>query len=449
MDTLVSICIPTYEMKGKGVEYLEYSFNILQQQTYTNFEIIISDHSQSPIIEDLCKKWSNKLNIRHYYNDNNRGVSSSNINNAIKKAKGEIIKILFQDDFLYGDNSLEIQLVHFLGNHNHWLVSACCHLKDNQIKNPFYPKYHDNIQYGENTISSPSVLMFKNEDIIEFDENLFWLMDTDYYKRMYDKFGLPSICNYITVINREHENQVSNTLATEEIKNQEYEYIVDKYKEKLELPNVTLVCVTSVNVQRAIKALQYSVKNIEFKNVLLLTSEECVLDNIDVIKINPILNTDEYSKFIVYELHKYINTEFALIIQEDGFVVNAEQWDGLFLEYDYIGAPWPIPEDDFSFKDSYGNLQRVGNGGFSLRSKKLLRLASELDLEWKSYFGFYNEDGFFCCHNKHIYEANGCKFAPIDVASKFSFETPIPENNGILTFGFHGKNHNYNNLISN
>ena len=449
MDTLVSICIPTYEMKGKGVEYLEYSFNILQQQTYTNFEIIISDHSQSPIIEDLCKKWSNKLNIRHYYNDNNRGVSSSNINNAIKKAKGEIIKILFQDDFLYGDNSLEIQLVHFLGNHNHWLVSACCHLKDNQIKNPFYPKYHDNIQYGENTISSPSVLMFKNEDIIEFDENLFWLMDTDYYKRMYDKFGLPSICNYITVINREHENQVSNTLATEEIKNQEYEYIVDKYKEKLELPNVTLVCVTSVNVQRAIKALQYSVKNIEFKNVLLLTSEECVLDNIDVIKINPILNTDEYSKFIVYELHKYINTEFALIIQEDGFVVNAEQWDGLFLEYDYIGAPWPIPEEDFSFKDSYGNLQRVGNGGFSLRSKKLLRLASELDLEWKSYFGFYNEDGFFCCHNKHIYEANGCKFAPIDVASKFSFETPIPENNGILTFGFHGKNHNYNNLISN
>ena len=449
MDTLVSICIPTYEMKGKGVEYLEYSFNILQQQTYTNFEIIISDHSQSPIIEDLCKKWSNKLNIRHYYNDNNRGVSSSNINNAIKKAKGEIIKILFQDDFLYGDNSLEIQLVHFLGNHNHWLVSACCHLKDNQIKNPFYPKYHDNIQYGENTISSPSVLMFKNEDIIEFDENLFWLMDTDYYKRMYDKFGLPSICNYITVINREHENQVSNTLATEEIKNQEYEYIVDKYKEKLELPNVTLVCVTSVNVQRAIKALQYSVKNIEFKNVLLLTSEECVLDNIDVIKINPILNTDEYSKFIVYELHKYINTEFALIIQEDGFVVNAEQWDGLFLEYDYIGAPWPIPEDDFSFKDSYGNLQRVGNGGFSLRSKKLLRLASELGLEWKSYFGFYNEDGFFCCHNKHIYEANGCKFAPIDVASKFSFETPIPENNGILTFGFHGKNHNYNNLISN
>ena len=217
----------------------------------------------------------------------------------------------------------------------------------------------------------------------------------------------------------------------------------------MELPNVTLVCVTSVNVQRAIKALQYSVKNIEFKNVLLLTSEECVLDNIDVIKINPILNTDEYSKFIVYELHKYINTEFALIIQEDGFVVNAEQWDGLFLEYDYIGAPWPIPEDDFSFKDSYGNLQRVGNGGFSLRSKKLLRLASELDLEWKSYFGFYNEDGFFCCHNKHIYEANGCKFAPIDVASKFSFETPIPENNGILTFGFHGKNHNYNNLISN
>ena len=442
MDTLVSICIPTYEMKGKGVEYLEYSFNILQQQTYTNFEIIISDHSQSPIIEDLCKKWSNKLNIRHYYNDNNRGVSSSNINNAIKKAKGEIIKILFQDDFLYGDNSLEIQLVHFLGNHNHWLVSACCHLKDNQIKNPFYPKYHDNIQYGENTISSPSVLMFKNEDIIEFDENLFWLMDTDYYKRMYDKFGLPSICNYITVINREHENQVSNTLATEEIKNQEYEYIVDKYKEKLELPNVTIVSVAGVKAEEALRAIKYSCKNINFAKAILITPAEIKDDFVEIIKCEP-LDYEQYNHFIVYRLHQYINTEYALIVQDDGFVINFDKWDDSFLNYDYIGAPWPLPQDDFSFRDSNGKLQRVGNGGFTLRSKKLLRLASELGIEWKSYFGFYNEDGFYCCHNRHIYEQYGCKFADIYTAARFSHETPIPETQGIIPFGFHGKNHPY------
>jgi hypothetical protein len=226
-NALISICIPTYEMKGKGVEYLEYSFNILYSQTYTNFEIIISDHSISDEIKNLCKYWSQILNIHYFKNEYKRGISSANINNAIKNANGNIIKILFQDDFLYDEYSLEKQLEYFKED---WMVTACCHYNEKEIYKPFYPKYHDNIQYGENTISSPSVLMFKNKNILEFDENLFWLMDVDYYKRMYDKFGPPAICNYITVVNREHENQVSNTLATEEIKQKELNYIIEKYK---------------------------------------------------------------------------------------------------------------------------------------------------------------------------------------------------------------------------
>jgi glycosyltransferase involved in cell wall biosynthesis len=224
---LISICIPTYEMKGKGVEYLEYSFNILYSQTYTNFEIIISDHSILDEIKDLCEQWSQVLNIQYFRNEYKRGISSSNINNAIKCASGDIIKVLFQDDFLYDEYSLEKQLECFKGE---WMVTACCHYNGKEINKPFYPQYHNNIQYGKNTISSPSVLMFKNQNIILFDEEIFWLMDVDYYKRMYDKFGLPNICNYITVVNREHENQVSNILATEEIKKKELEYIIQKYK---------------------------------------------------------------------------------------------------------------------------------------------------------------------------------------------------------------------------
>lgn len=224
---MISICIPTYEMKGKGVEYLEYSFNILYSQTFQDFEIVISDHSIDNNIELLCDYWKQILNIHYFKNEYKRGISSANINNAIHKAKGEIIKILFQDDFLYDEQSLENQFKCFKEN---WLITACCHYNGVNIYKPFYPKYHDNIQYGQNTISSPSVLMFKNKDVIDFDDNLFWLMDVDYYKRLYNKFGPPDICNYITVVNREHENQVSNTLATEEIRKKELEYIIQKYK---------------------------------------------------------------------------------------------------------------------------------------------------------------------------------------------------------------------------
>lgn len=229
----ISICIPTYEMKGIGKTYLDYSFNILHSQTFKDFEVVISDHSIESDIEDLCLEWKDRLDINYIKNEYKRGISSANINVAMKHAKGEAIKILFQDDFLFDSNSLQIQYVHFFSNYNHWMATACAHVKnETTIENPFYPKYHDAIHYGNNTISSPSVIMIKNDGVLEFDENLFWLMDVEYYKRLYDTYGLPSICNYVTVVNREHEYQVSNTLATEEVKKSEYNYILEKYKSK-------------------------------------------------------------------------------------------------------------------------------------------------------------------------------------------------------------------------
>jgi hypothetical protein len=214
----------------------------------------------------------------------------------------------------------------------------------------------------------------------------------------------------------------------------------------LNLENVTLVCVTSIRVDRAIKALKYSKKDINFGSVKLLTNENVIDDEITVINIEK-LDYENYSKFIVYDLYNYIDTDYALIIQDDGFVVNSESWNNEFLKYDYIGAPWPLPNDNFSYRDPNGKLIRVGNGGFTLRSKKLLGVAKKLNLEWKSYYGFNHEDGFICCHNHDFYENEGCIFAPLDVAKYFSHEVPIPETIGIKPFGFHGKNSVFYNII--
>jgi len=212
------------------------------------------------------------------------------------------------------------------------------------------------------------------------------------------------------------------------------------------LENVTLVSVASVRVERVIKALEYSSSKIKFNSVKLLTHEIINHNDIEIINV-PKMNYEEYNKFIVFDLFKYINTSHALIIQDDGFVVNPEKWNNDFLKYDYIGAPWPLPNDSFSYRDLYGNIVRVGNGGFSLRSKKLLSLAKKLNLEWKSYFDYFNEDGFITCHNRHFYENSGCVFAPVELASLFSHEIQTPETQNIIPFGFHGKNNNYNSLI--
>jgi hypothetical protein len=212
---------------------------------------------------------------------------------------------------------------------------------------------------------------------------------------------------------------------------------------KIDLPQITLVAVACIRVQETVKAIEKSCAGVNFGSVKLITSEEIHGDFFETVQIQK-LDYEQYNRFIVFELHKYIDTDFALIVQDDGFVTGPHQWRGEFLDYDYIGAPWPLPTDDFSYRDPFGNLIRVGNGGFSLRSKKLLALPTELGLEWRSYFGYFNEDGFFTCHNRHLFEKEGCVFAPLDVAKYFSHERQIPETEGIVPFGFHRKGYTHN-----
>lgn len=209
----------------------------------------------------------------------------------------------------------------------------------------------------------------------------------------------------------------------------------------ISLPNITLITMTSVDISGAIEALKYSSKKINFGKIVLVSHEKPndLPINIDFGLIDKMSNVNEYSYNMIYKLGDYVDTDYALVIQSDGYVVNPEQWKDEFLNYDYIGAPFQLPNDSFSYRDINGNIFRVGNGGFSLRSKKLINLPNKLKLEWKSFHGFYNEDGFICAMNRHIYEDNGIKFAPLDVAKHFSHELPIPEINGITPFGFHGK----------
>jgi hypothetical protein len=216
------------------------------------------------------------------------------------------------------------------------------------------------------------------------------------------------------------------------------------------LKNVTLIAMTSVGLTPTVNALEYSCQGINFGSVKLIS--DIKPDNLPSIithefteKIN---NIEEWNHDIIYKLGKYVETDFAILIHADGFIVNPESWRDEFLEYDYIGAPWPLPNDDFSYRDISGELIRVGNS-VSLRSKKLINLPTKLNLEWKPFHGFTNEDGFICVNNRHIYKEHGCKFSDIDIAKYFSHEVMIPEIQGIKPFAFHrhfGTNSNYPNF---
>lgn len=217
---------------------------------------------------------------------------------------------------------------------------------------------------------------------------------------------------------------------------------------KIKLKDITLVSMTSINIDDTINAMINSTKDIIFDDVKFISHKKPnnLPNDFNFCYIDKINNINEYSYNMIYKLSDYIDTKFALVIQYDGYVINHKSWRDEFYDYDYIGAPFALPHDSFSYRDIYGNIFRVGNGGFSLRSKKLINLANELELEWKSFHNYYNEDGFICAMNRHIYESNGCKFAPLEVAKYFSHEVDIPENLNIIPFGFHGKQSKYKNI---
>jgi hypothetical protein len=206
----------------------------------------------------------------------------------------------------------------------------------------------------------------------------------------------------------------------------------------LNLKNITLVALTSVKLENTVKALMYSCKGINFNSVKIISHEvpKNLPPTIQHEFCPKMSNVDDFSYSAIYELPKHINTEFCILVHEDGFIVNPESWRNEFLEYDYIGAPWPLPTDDFSYRDINNELIRVGNS-VSLRSKKLLDLPIKLNMKWESFHGYYNEDGYICVNNRHIYKKYGCKFADINVAKYFSHETMIPEVQGIKPFAFH------------
>jgi len=197
--------------------------------------------------------------------------------------------------------------------------------------------------------------------------------------------------------------------------------VISLYMSKIDLPNITLVSITSIRLNTTVKALKKSMSGINFGSVKLFTDVDVIDNEIEVVKV-PKMDLIEYNRFVIYELHKYIDTDFALQIQDDGYVVNPDMWRDDFLHYDYIGAPWGFT----CFYDKYGQQIKVGNG-ISIRSKRLMELPTLKNMPWHPHDGNYNEDAQICIWNRSLFLDNGMTFAPFELAKYFSHEEKLIE----------------------
>ena len=224
----VSFCIPTYESKGKAQSYLFDIFYALANQTNKDFNVWISDHSKTDVVLEACKEYANEFEINYVKNEDRRGQISANTNCALRHADGEILKVMFQDDFILTKNLVEELDKAFVDDVD-WAVTGFAHTLDDGHThyNPKIPEYNNRLLEGVNTLSSPSILAIRNGIDEYFDEELTMLMDCDMYYRLYKYHGDPAVLTDYHISNREHQNQTQRTY--EHLIPTEIDYLKEKH----------------------------------------------------------------------------------------------------------------------------------------------------------------------------------------------------------------------------
>lgn len=196
---------------------------------------------------------------------------------------------------------------------------------------------------------------------------------------------------------------------------------------RLSLPEVTLVAIDTRAPQLALQSLQRSMAGIAFARVVLFTAGWQLpkeSPEVELVTIDPISSGAGYSRFVLRYLADHIHTSHALVTQWDGFVCDPSAWREDFLCFDYIGAVWP---------DQRAR-RNVGNGGFSLRSQRLLRAGQDPRITCE-----HPEDEMLCRRFRDLLEGeHGLRFAPAVLAQCFAFENIAPIG---PVFGFHGPYH--------
>ena len=211
---MISIIIPTYEAGGRGIEFLDWNLKKISEQTYIDYEILVSDHSLNFNIQRYVEKQDNKK-LKYLRCTKKRGFVGANIYYATQFAKGEIIKPMFMDDYFYNKEALNN--INSILSVYQWIAIGCNHTKDRKTYyNEHIPTWNENILKGENTISSPSCIAYIKQSLVEWNENKRWLVDCDFYYKCWLVWGIPILYAHIMVTNYIHPEQMTNKLTNEE-----------------------------------------------------------------------------------------------------------------------------------------------------------------------------------------------------------------------------------------
>ncbi len=181
----VSICIPAY----KNPSGMRRALQSVQEQTFVDYEIIITDDSPDNTVEEVVKEFILFKNL-HYIKNAVRQGSPQNFNVALLYTKGEYIKILLHDDWFSTPDALG-KFVEALDSNPNSYLAFCQSRNINATKNFEWissPTNHflsmlrkdPTRLYPRNFIGAPSAVIFRRGSWL-FDAKLKWVVDIDFY----------------------------------------------------------------------------------------------------------------------------------------------------------------------------------------------------------------------------------------------------------------------------
>ncbi len=211
---LISICIPAY----KHIDYLERLLNSISTQTFKDFEVVITDDSPDDGVEILLKKISPNFTVYYYKNKIALGTPE-NWNEAIRKANGDWIKIMHNDDWFATDHALQVFYDATQQNLTaDFFFSAFQNVNvDSGKKEVVRLSFTDKLFLKSNVynllkkvyIGNPSCTMVRKNLNIWYDKRYKFIVDFEYYIRVIRQTKIPVYIDKVLLNIGFHSEQVT------------------------------------------------------------------------------------------------------------------------------------------------------------------------------------------------------------------------------------------------
>ncbi len=282
MNPKISICIPAYKQADK----LQVLFHSIQQQTFRDFEVIVTDDSPSDEVERLCHQ-QNAFDLKYYRNSVVKG-SPDNWNAAISFAQGDWIKLIHHDDYFNSPDALQCFIDEAEKSPQIDYFYCCTNILDSNNGGQFpyvvNPDHLDKISaypaylFHKNLIGAPSTGFFKRSISLNYDKALIWLVDIEYYNRIIEAYQIKNIEHRLVTTVISQEQLTTGLKNNRDVEIREFLYCYQKHIGKFNAINrkimrhrlLDLFKTFQVDDLKDLKSIQINAQIPAFAKLLLL-----------------------------------------------------------------------------------------------------------------------------------------------------------------------------------